>query len=589
MLRRSIPVIGLFALLLFSLSACQSENIPPTSETIQTESPAAQAPAPVIETTIIPVQPEESAQSPDLRRTVGEKTATIAFNQEFDMLNPLYAQALSAQIVYGIWSCRAWDFDIHENPIPVLVEEIPSVKNNGISADGREITLRLKNDIRWSDGEAITSQDFIFTHQMIIDPLNNISDLTPFDQVEAVSAPDAKTVIVRFKEPYAAWLHTLYKVLLPAHVLEPVFAAEGSIQEAAWNLRPEVGCGPYVYESQVAGESFTFKTNEAYWLDYPVIGKINIRFYPDDASKAQAIITGEADLSIFLIDGATQVPIMKNANMQILQVNSGYKEGIFFLLDPTNGHPALQDDRVRQAIAMAIDRDAVIAKVYNGDRQPIISYWDNTPYIDPSLQPWAFDPEKAKGLLDEAGWVDTNANGSRDKDGVEIMLTYGTTTSAVRQSAQAEIQSYLAQIGVLVTPTNYDNTIFFSDIEQGSPAATGQLDLFQYSARTFNFPDPGTFDFRCDHIPSAELPQGENWSYLCDEELEELFNLQAAQIDFEERQQSFHQISKLIVEKAYFVGLWTDPDFWAANPRLKNVQISGITPFYNILEWDIQP
>jgi len=100
---------------------------------------------------------------------------------------------------------------------------------------------------------------------------------------------------------------------------------------------------------------------------------------------------------------------------------------------------------------------------------------------------------------------------------------------------------------------------------------------------------PGTNDFLCDNIPTAELPQGENWSYVCDEELDSLFKLQATQIDTQERQQTFHSISKIIFDKAYFVGLWNDPDFWAANPRLKNVQLSGITPFFNIREWDVQP
>lgn len=586
MRNRSIPVIGLGIFLIFLLAACQPAAAPPPTEAA---APAEQPATLSTEAAAAPTQPEQPAQAPEPRRTVSDKTATIAFNQEFDMLNPLYAQALSAQLVYGIWNCQAWDFDVQGNPVPRLVVELPSTKNSGISADGREITLRLREDIQWSDGTPLTSKDFVFTYNMIVEPQNNVFDLTPYDQVESVSAPDERTVVIRFKEPYAAWLHTLYKVLLPAHVLEPVFGTDGSLQEAAWNFRPDVSCGPYVYESQLDGESVTFKTNEAYWLDFPLVGKINVRFYPDDASKAQAIIAGEADLSVFLIDGATQVPILKGANMQILPGNSGYREGIFFFLDSTNGHPALQDGLVRQAIASAIDREAIIAKVFQGDRKPIASYWDDTPYNDPSVLPLSYDPDKARSLLDEAGWVDSNSNGSRDKDGVELTLTYGTTTSAVRQAVQAEIQNYLAQVGILLSPSNYDTTVFFTDFDQGSPAATGQLDLFQYSVRTFNFPDPNTFDFYCDHIPSADLPSGENWSYLCDQDLQVLFQEQATQIDPEQRQQTFHKISKLIADKAYFVGLWTDPDFWAANPRLKNVQISGITPFYNILEWDLQP
>ena len=117
-------------------------------------------------------------------------------------------------------------------------------------------------------------------------------------------------------------------------------------------------------------------------------------------------------------------------------------------------------------------------------------------------------------------------------------------------------------------------------------AATGQLDIFEYAPRTKNYPDPGSNDFLCSQIPSVtEL--GENWSWLCNEELDKLLQLQATQIDFAQRQATFHQITKLIYDNVYFLGLWSDPDLWAATPRLQNVRLSGILPLQNIAEWDV--
>jgi peptide/nickel transport system substrate-binding protein len=587
MMRRSVLITCVF-LVLLSLSACKSAPPPAGVVPTQVESQTAQAPTAIEQTTEAPVPESTAEPTTETRRTVGENTATIAFNQEFDSFNPLYAQAVSAQMVYDIWNCRAWTFDDQINALPVLVGEIPSNQNGGISQDGREITLKLRDDIVWSDGQPITSQDFLFTYQMIIDPKNNILDKTPYDLVENVSAPDPQTVVVRFKEPNASWLYSLWPVILPSHVLEPVFTQQGSIQSAEWNQAPTVGCGPYVFENWEPGTSVTFKTNENYWLDFPKLGNIVIQFFPNDAAKAQAIISGKADISIFLIDGAQQIPLMKDAGMQIFPVDSGYKEGMFFFLDPTNGHPALQDVRVRQAIAIAIDRNTIIHDVYADAVKPAISYWDGTPYIDPSLQPWPFDPEKARTLLDEAGWVDSNGNGIRDKDGTELDLTYGTTTSDLRQKVQAAVQKGLSDIGVQVELSNYDSDTFFAAADGGGPAASGQLDLFEYAVRTSNFPDPGTNDFLCDRIPSQTLPEGENWSYLCDPDLDQLFKQQATQIDFEQRQQTVRDISKMIYDKVYFVGLWNDPDYWAANPRLLNVKLSGKTPFYNIAEWDVK-
>ncbi len=249
----------------------------------------------------------------------------------------------------------------------------------------------------------------------------------------------------------------------------------------------------------------------------------------------------------------------------------------------------MQDERVRHALAIAIDRPSIINDVYSNSVIPAATYWDNTPYVEPGLQPWTYNLDESIKLLDEAGWVDSDGDGIRDKDGVELILSYGTTTSTVRQSVQNAIQQKLNSIGFFIELSNYDNATFFATSDQGGPAATGQLDIFEYAARTTNYPDPSTSDFECDHIPTAELTQGENWSYLCDQELDQLFKKQVTQIDLQERVQTFHQISKLIFDKVYFVGLWNDPDYWAANPRLLNVKLSAISPFYNISEWNIQP
>ncbi len=102
-----------------------------------------------------------------------------------------------------------------------------------------------------------------------------------------------------------------------------------------------------------------------------------------------------------------------------------------------------------------------------------------------------------------------------------------------------------------------------------------------------NFPDPDTSEWRCDQIPSDESPDGTNWMANCDEELDALFKLQATQVDFSQRQQTFYKITKLIFDKVYFLGYWQDPDIWAVGPRLQNVKISGATPFFNIIEWDM--
>ncbi len=560
---RTLYALLAIGVILALLASCR----PPAPPT--TPPPAALTPAP---TAPPPTQPP------------ARKVATFIWTQEFDVLNPLYTNMWFSSITQQIWNCWAWDFDDQNNPHPVLVKEMPSEENGGISPDGRVITLKLRDDIVWSDGTPITSEDFIFTYEMTMSPKNTVASTFPYDKLEKVEAPDARTVVMTFKEPFAAWQATLWHGLLPAHVLRPVFEKEGTIDNAEWNRAPTVGCGPFVFKEWESGSFARFVANDKYWLGRPKIDEIFIRFVPDDASQVAALKAGDGDLGTFI--AYSDIPTLEQAGVHMVKVFSGYNEGWYFYLHPEKGHPALKDVKVRQAIALAFDRFSICKDLLLGLTKPPATYWANTPWEDPTLEPWPYDPERAKQLLDEAGWKDTNGDGVRDKDGVELVLTLGTTTREIRRDVQAVAQQQLAQVGIKLELANADSDIFFGSYGEGGPCATGQFDIFEYSTVT-NYPDPDTADWLCKEIPSDENPAGVNWQAVCDEELDGLFQLQATQVDPAERQQTFHKITRLIYEKVYWLGVWEDPDIWAVGPRLKNVRLSGATPFFNIVEWDL--
>lgn len=566
----SAKKVSLFFILAIALvfSAC-------ATATPQPEQPPVEAPP---EQPVAP--PEEPAAPP-----AAPKVATFIFTQEFDNLSPLYTNMWFTAITYQIWNAYAWDFDEENNPVPVLITEIPSMEDGTISEDGTVITMKLRPDLVWSDGTPLTAEDFIFTYEMYIDPANSVASAYPYDTISSIEAPDPQTVVMNFEEPLASWLGTLWHGVIPAHVLRPVYEAEGTINNAEWNFAPTVGCGPFVFDTWESGSFARFVANDNYWLGRPKLDEIFIRFVPDDASQIAALVAGDGDLGTFF--AYSDVPTLEAAGVDVVNAFSGYNEGWFFNFHPEKGHPALQDRRVRQALAMAFDRFSLNRDLLLGLTVPAVTDWDNMPYADPTLEPWPYDPEMAKQLLDEAGWIDSNGDDTRDKDGVELILKYGTTTREIRRDTQAVAQQQLAEVGVKVELFNYDSDIYFGGYDEGGPAASGELDIFQYSS-TPNFPDPDMADWLCSEIPSDESPSGTNWSYLCDEELDRLFKLQATQVDFEERQETFYQITQLIFEEAYWVGLWQDPDLFGISERLQNVKISGATPFFNIWEWDLQ-
>jgi len=565
------------AALLFSiaLAACSGNTPAELSATVPLASPQVQ-----ITSQVSPTAPAGIS---------GPKSITLLYTRTIDNLNPLYSslqvndQWFSA-ITLQIWNAWAWDFDEQNNSIPVLVKEIPSLQNGGISSDGRVITMQLRDDIVWSDGQPITSADFRFTFQMAVNPNNSVATSIPYNLITSLDTPDERTVVITFSQPYIPWLGNLWHGLLPSHILQPVFDTAGTLDNAEWNTAPTVGCGPYVFSERLEGESIRFVANDRYWAGRPKIDEVTIRFMADNAEQTAALSSGQGDLGLRI--AYPDVPSLQTVGLIIQKVFSGYNEGLFFYMHPFEGHPALQDARVRQAIAQSIDRPTLIREVLLDQTAPAATYWDNTPYIDPGVQPWAFDPERARGLLDEAGWVDANGDGVREKGDVNLEFTYGTTTSPVRLDAQTKMVAQLAQVGIRLEPSSYDTETFFQDYAEGGPAATGQLDIFQY-APTTNPGDPHTTDFLCGEIPSEEVPTGTNWSYYCDQELDALFQLELTQIDFNQRQQTFHQISKMIFDRLYFVGLWQEPDLWAMRSRLANVRLSGPTPFFNIMEWDL--
>ena len=513
------------------------------------------------------------------------KVVTLIYTQEFDNLAPLYTSMWFVWTTWQMFDHWAWEFDENNEPFPRLVTEIPSTENGGISKDGRVITMKLRDDITWSDGEPLTADDFIFTWEMAVSPKNTVATTYPYDAIESVTATDSQTVVITFTEPFAPWLANLWHGILPAHILRPIFDAEGTIDNADWLKNPTVGSGPYVFAEWESGSYARFVRNENYWGTPAKIDEIFIRFVPDDASQVAALKAGDADLGTFI--SYADVNTLQDAGLKIMIEPSGYSEWMFFMVNEEKGHPALLDVNVRKAIALAIDRDGINRDLHFGLTKTPASFWDALPvYNDPPLQPYPYDPAEAKRLLDESGWVDSDGDGVREKDGVKLELDHATTIREDRQDVQAVMQQQLAEVGIKLNVNPVDDTLYFASYAENGPAARGEYDIQEWSDGPL-FPDPDIYYWLCDQIPSDDNPSGENWFYICDEELDRLIQLQSTQVDAVKRQKTISQINQLFYDKVYIIGMWQDPDVYAVGPRLVNVKFSGVTMFFNIGEWDL--
>jgi peptide/nickel transport system substrate-binding protein len=514
-------------------------------------------------------------------------TATITFVQEPDNLNPMYTSMSFSGYLRPFYLKPSWDFDENGNPVPVLVKEIPSVDNGGVSADGKTITLKLRDDVKWSDGVPLTADDYAFMYEMIMSDQNTPLGRYPYDPyVVSVVAQDPTTVVITLSEPFAAWLTSLFYYMIPKHVLQPVFDAEGTIDNAEWNRNPVPGLGPFVLDQWESGSHLSFKANPN-WYQPPKLEQVFVRIVPDDAAQEAAILAGDSDIGTFLSSDQIE-KLEAGGTVKVVPVSSGYNEAWFLNVNPDTARPFMLDVNVRKAIAMATDRFTIVKDLLVADINPVnATFWDMTPPYESDLEPYPYDPEQAKALLDAAGWVDSNGDGTRDKEGVELIVRYATNQRELRKSIQAVVEQQWNEVGIGAELANYSSDIFWNRFNDGGPMALGDYDVAEYSSVQNAYPDPDTDVFTCAQVVNADNPDGTNDQGYCNPALDELFKQQAVTTDPAARKELFNQIQQIMYDEVVYVGMWQDPDLWSVSSRLQNVRFSGVYPFWNAYEWEI--
>ena len=237
-----------------------------------------------------------------------------------------------------------------------------------------------------------------------------------------------------------------------------------------------------------ATSPFTANPN---WIAPPKMEQVFVRIVPDDAAQEAAIIAGDTDIGVFLSSDQIE-KLEAGGDVKVVSVASGYDEGWFMNVNPETAHPAMLDVNVRKAIAMATDRFSIVKDLLVGSVNPVnTNFWDNNPpYGDTDIKPYPYDPEQAKQLLDAAGWKDTNGDGTRDKDGVELKLRYITNDRELRKNVQAVVQQQWSQVGIAAELVNYSSDVFWNGFNNDGPQAQGLYDVAEYSSVSNGFPDP---------------------------------------------------------------------------------------------------
>jgi len=316
-----------------------------------------------------------------------------------------------------------------------------------VSKDGLSITFHLRPDILWTDGVPFTSQDCAFTLALIQDKHTQSAYKSDYAKVTRFETPDKHTFVVHYDTVYSPALSTWTGLsILPKHIFE-----HEDIMKTALARHPKASMGPYILKDWQAQQSITMQANPHYYGGKVWIAEHLTRIIPDTATQFLELSAGHIDEMGLTPTQYNRLfdtkPFLKK-NYQRYR----YLDSVYTYLGFNLKRQLFKDQRVREAIAYAIDRQELIDGVLLGQGEMIASpYKPGTSWVNQSLHPRAFNPKKAKALLAQAGWKDSNGDGIVDKNGKPLSFTIITNNGNKQRADSATIiQQRLKQVGIQV-------------------------------------------------------------------------------------------------------------------------------------------
>jgi peptide/nickel transport system substrate-binding protein len=327
------------------------------------------------------------------------------------------------------------------------------------SEDRKVITLHLREDNHWHDGQPTTAEDVKFTFDRFVDPDLAYADAGTFRYLESVEVTGPYELKFTYSRTYADQLASLRKVVLPKHLLENVPSAE--MESAGYNRNP-VGNGPFRFARWKRAQSITFEANPDFPDGRPHLDRVIFRIIPDETAIFTSFQSGELDIiertryeqvGSLRADPRVEVHSRPQRGYQYVGWNS---KRVFF-----------EEAEVRQALTMSIDRQRIIdALVFGEGKVTALPVMSLSPIYDTSVQPYPYDPARARELLAKHGWIDHDGDGVLDKDGAPFAFTLTTNLgNQLREDTLVMIQDDLRKVGIAVTPQVREWSVFLDAIK----------------------------------------------------------------------------------------------------------------------------
>jgi len=495
-----------------------------------------------------------------LARAQGEPvrggTFTVLGHQEVASLHPDDAGPTVHFVVVTQLFNALMEMDENFQFNPVLAEAAPEIADDGLT-----YTFRLRSGVTFHDGAPFTSADVKYTYEWYMDPANNAVNANELDSVAAVETPDEQTVVVRLKQPNAAFnAQVASKFIVPA-------AYHGEVGKEEFATKP-VGTGPFKLKEWRAAEFTLLEAFDEHFRGRPNFDEFRLNVVPEPSVREIALETGEADSSAWPLLPESDQRLAETGNFttyvtQNLALNH-------FPLNNTN--PILAERPVRQAMMHAIDRQAVADDIFAG--AAVVATANLSPALEAfhtaEVTEYPFDPERAAALLDEAGWT-AGADGVREKDGQPLSFVCTTITGDQVRRPEAEVvQQYLRDVGIEMT------------LEE-APVATilERLRNAQMDAALFNWTYGGD---QGDPDASVTLRSDgvNNFSQYKNPRVDELLDQGLREVDPAARVAPYQEIQRIVADDVPFLYMLFLTSYTHIANRVKGVPESALSsdPIY---------
>jgi peptide/nickel transport system substrate-binding protein len=468
-----------------------------------------------------------------------------------------------------------------------LCTELPTLENGKAKVvdltdgkKGMEVTFTLQPKATWADGVPVTTKDVVFSWETGKRTDLGYSNPDHFAHISQIEVIDDKTFVMHIDQPEFDYNVQSDFVILPEHVEKPIL--EGLANKAdygkqsAYNREPTVAGlwnGPYKLTEFQSGAYVVFEPNPYWYGPKPAFKRITLKVIENTAALEANLLSGDIDYISGEL-GLTFDQALALRKRAADKYNFIFKPGLNYEhIDFNLDNPLLKDKRVREALLMAVDRQSMVKRLFEGE-QPVADTWvskEDAGY-DPKVKRYPFDPKAAKALLDEAGFksgsdgIRADAQGNRLS--FEIVSTAG---NRVRELVEQVIQSQFKDIGVELAIKNEPARTLFGETFK-KRAYTG-LGLYAWQTSPQQAP---IVTLRSDNIPSAANGfAGSNYPGWNNPEMDKLITNLRAELDGEKRQEMWAKMQALYTEELPVLPLYFRADVFVIPKALKGIVPTG--------------